>query len=151
MIDFIINLSNNNDYMNIMIIINWFMKIKHMISLKLLDIIKIAAIFIQNVFKLHKLFDTIISDYKNQFIVIFWKMLYIQLEVKVWFSIMFHFKTDNQIENANTIIKQYLQIYYSYLQNDWKKWFFLAEFIANNTMNESTNIISFYMTYRQNS
>ena len=42
-----------------------------MILLKLLDIIEITEIFIQNVFKLHELSDTIISDHEDQFIVIF--------------------------------------------------------------------------------
>ena len=42
-----------------------------MIFLKLLNIIEIAEIFTQNIFKLHELSDTIISDYENQFIVIF--------------------------------------------------------------------------------
>ena len=41
-------------------------------------------------------------------------------------------------------------MYYSYLQNNWKKWLSLAEFIVNNIMNESTNVILFYMIYRQN-
>ena len=71
MINFIINLSNSNDYTNIMIVINQLTKIRYMISLKLLNIIKVAEIFTQNVFKLHELSDTIISDHKNQFIVIF--------------------------------------------------------------------------------
>jgi len=74
-IDFIVNLSNNNDYTNIMIVINQLMNMRHIIFLKLLNVIKIAEVFIWNVFKLYKLFDTIIFDYENQFIVIFWKML----------------------------------------------------------------------------
>ena len=64
-IDFVVDLSNNNDYTNIMIVINQLTKMKYMILLKLLDIIKIAEVFIQNVFKLHELSDTIISDHKN--------------------------------------------------------------------------------------
>ena len=76
LIDFVINLSNNNDYTNIMIIINQLMKMRHIIFLKSLNIIKIAEIFIQNVFKLYELSDMIISDYKSQFIIIFWKTLY---------------------------------------------------------------------------
>ena len=63
----------------------------------------------------------------------------------------FHPETDGQTENVNTIMKQYLQMYCSYLQDDWEKWLSLAEFITNNTMNESTDVISFYMTYKQNS
>ena len=42
-------------------------------------------------------------------------------------------------------------MYYSYLQNDWKKWLFLVKFITNNMMNESTDVTLFYTTYKQNS
>ena len=71
MIDFIVNLSNNNDYTNIMIIVNQLIKMRHMILLKSLNIIKIAEVFIQNVFKLHELSDMIIFDCEDQFIAIF--------------------------------------------------------------------------------
>ena len=148
MIDFIVDLSNSNDYTNIMIIVDWFMKMRHMIFLKLLDIIEIAEAFIWNVFKLHELFDMIISDHKDQFIVIFWKMLCTWFKIEAWLLTMFHFETDDQTENMNIIMKQYLQMYCSYLQDDWEKWFSLAEFITNNMMNESTDVISFYMTYK---
>ena len=127
------------------------MKMRHMIFLKSLNIIKIAEVFIQNVFKLHKLSDTIISDHRDQFIVIFWKMLCTQLRIEVWLSTAFHSETDNQTENVNTIMKQYLQMYCSYLQDDWEKWLSLVKFITNNIMNESMSVISFYATYEQNS
>ena len=54
-----------------MIVIDQLTKMRHMIFLKLLDIIKVVEVFIQNVFKLHELSDTIISDCENQFITIF--------------------------------------------------------------------------------
>ena len=151
LMNFVINLSNNNDYMNIMIVIDWFTKMRHMIFLKLLDVIKVVEVFTWNVFKLHELSDTIISDHKDQFIAIFWKMLCTWLEINSQFSTACHFKTDDQTENVNVIMKQYLQIYCSYLQDDWEKWLSLAEFIMNNMMNELMNVILFYTTYKQNS
>ena len=42
-------------------------------------------------------------------------------------------------------------MYCSYFQNDWKKWFFLTEFSANNIKNESTDMMLFYVTYKQDS
>ena len=95
LIDFIIDLSNSNDYMNIMIVVDWLTKIKHMIFLKLLDVIEIAEVFIQNVFKLHKLSDMIISDCENQFIAIFWKTLCTWFKIEAWFSTTFHSETDD--------------------------------------------------------
>ena len=122
-----------------------------MIFLKSLNIIKIVKVFIWNVFKLHELSNMIISDCEDQFIVIFWKMLCTWLEIEAWLLTMFHSETDDQTENVNVIMKQYLQMYCSYLQNDWEKWLSLAEFIVNNTMNESMNVILFYAIYEQNS
>ncbi len=122
-----------------------------MISLKLLDIIKVAEVFIQNVFKLHELSVMIISDYEDQFITIFWKTLCIWLDIKAQLSTVFHSETDDQTENVNAIMKQYLQIYCSYLQDDWKKWLSLAEFMINNIINESMSVILFYVTYEQDS
>ena len=151
LIDFIINLSNSNDYMNIMIIIDQLTKMRHIISLKSLNIVKIAEIFTWNVFKLHELLNTIIFDCENQFIIIFWKILYTWLEIDSWFSTVFYSETDDQTENVNVIMKQYLQIYCLYLQNDWERWLFLAEFIMNNMINKSIDMILFYMIYRQNS
>ncbi len=151
LINFIINLLNSNDYMNIMIIINQLMKMRHMIFLKSLDIIKIAEVFIQNVFKLHELSDTIISDCEDQFIAIFWKTLCTQLRIEAWLLTAFHSETDNQMKNINVIMKQYLQMYCSYLQDDWEKWLSLAEFIVNNIINELMNVILFYIIYEQNS
>ena len=95
LIDFIINLSNSNDYTNIMIIINWLTKMRHMIFLKLLNIIKIAEVFIQNIFKLYRLSDMIISDCKDQFIAIFWKTLCTWLEIEAQLSTAFHSETDD--------------------------------------------------------
>ena len=123
---------------------------RHMIFLKSLNIIEIAEAFTQNVFKLHELSDTIISDHKNQFIVIFWKILCTQLEIEVWLLTAFHSKTDDQMKNVNIIMKQYLWMYCSYLQNDWKKWLSFIEFTVNNIMNESTDVILFYTIYEQN-
>ena len=81
LIDFIIDLLNNNNYMNIMIVVDQFMKMKHMIFLKLLNIIEVVKIFTWNVFKLYELFDMIISDCESQFVAIFWKTLCMQLEI----------------------------------------------------------------------
>ena len=107
-IDFVVNLSSSNDYTNVMIVIDWLTKIRHMILLKLLNIIEIAEIFIQNVFKLHRLSDTIIFDCRDQFIAIFWKTLCTWFRIEAWLSMMFHSETDDQTENTNVIIKQYL-------------------------------------------
>ena len=146
-INFIVKLSNSNEYTNVMIVVNQLTKMRHMISLKTLDIIEVAKAFTKNVFKLHELPDTIVSDREGQFVLTFWKTLCKRLNIEAWLLTAFHPETDDQTENANMIMKQYLWMYCSYLQDDWEKWLSLTEFTVNNMMNKSTNVILFYMTY----
>ena len=151
LIDFVVKLSNSNEYMNVMIVVNQLTKMRHMILLKMLDVIEVAEVFTKNIFKLHALPDTIVSDHEDQFILTFWKMLCKWLQINAWLSTAFHSETDEQIKIVNMIMKQYLQMYCSYLQDDWEKWLSLTEFTTNNTTNKSTDITSFYAIYRQDS
>ena len=54
-----------------MIVIDKLIKLQHLIALKFLNIDTIVDVFINNVFKLHELSDTIISDHDNQFVFMF--------------------------------------------------------------------------------
>src|SRR5437667_1473928 len=149
-IDFVVDLPSSNGYTNVMVVVDRLTKMRHMIPLKSLDVIEVAEAFIRNVFKLHGLPDTIISDRGGQFIATFWKTLCTRLGIEARLSTAFHPETDGQTENANAIMEQYLRMYCSYLQDDWEKWLSLAEFTANNTTNESTGVTPFYATYGQN-
>jgi len=137
--------------MNIIIIIDRLIKLQHLITLESLDVETVVDVFIKNVFKLHKLSDMIVSDCDSQFVSTFWKTLCTRLKIKARLSIAHHLKTDGQIENTNSIMKQYLWIYCSYLQDDWERWLSLMEFFANNMKNKSTNMTFFYTIYEQDS
>ena len=70
------------------------MKLWYFIALEFFDVETIIDTFIKNVFKLHELSDIIIFDYDNQFVFIFWKMLYTRLKIEAWFSIIHHSETN---------------------------------------------------------
>jgi len=53
------------------VIINYFTKMRHIIPIDLINAILIAEYFIKYIFKLYKLPNLIISDYRNQFILKF--------------------------------------------------------------------------------
>ena len=59
-------------------------------------------------------------------------------------STAFHPQTDGQTERLNAVMEQYLRSYVSYLQDDWSTWLPLAEFSANNTISETTNLSPFF-------
>ena len=47
------------------------MKIQYIIPIKLINIILVAEYFVKYVFKLHRLPNSIISDYRSQFVLDF--------------------------------------------------------------------------------
>ena len=49
----------------------------------LINAISVAKYFIRYIFKLHRLPNLIISDYRSQFISDFWQALYKQLDIQI--------------------------------------------------------------------
>jgi phage gp36-like protein len=54
--------------MNIMVVVDCLIKMRHMIPIELINAILVAKCFVKYIFKLHGLPDLIISDYRSQFI-----------------------------------------------------------------------------------
>ncbi|MBW0517664.1 hypothetical protein O181_057379 [Austropuccinia psidii MF-1] len=73
-----------------------------------------------------------------------------QLKISRDLSAAFHPETDGQTERLNQILEQYLQMYFSYHQDDWNTWFPLAEFAYNNVEHYSTKQSLFFTIYGRN-
>ena len=59
-----------------MVVVNYFIKMRYIIPIDLINTILVAEYFIRYIFKLHRLPNLIISDYRSQFILDFWQALY---------------------------------------------------------------------------
>jgi hypothetical protein len=79
----------------------------------------LAELFRSNIFCLHRLPDTIVSDHGPQFALHFWKHLYNSLKIEPCLSIAFHPEKDGQTEQTNAIMEQYLQAYVNYQEDNW--------------------------------
>jgi len=53
-------------------------------------------------------------------------------------STAYHPQTNSQTERVNQELKQYLQLYCNYRQNDWAEWLSIMEFSYNNWIHSST-------------
>ena len=62
-------------------------------------------------------------------------------------SIAFHFEIDDQIENANDVMKQYFRIFCFYLQDDWVRWLSMANYTARNHHSRSIDCFSFFANH----
>jgi len=83
LIDFIVDLPSSNRFMNIIVVVNRLIKMRHIIPMDSINIISVAKYFVKHVFKLHKLPNSIISNYRSQFVLDFWQALYKQLSIQI--------------------------------------------------------------------
>jgi len=63
-----VDLPSSNRFTNIIVVVNRLIKMRHIIPIDLINIILVAKCFVKHVFKLHRLPNLIISNYKSQFI-----------------------------------------------------------------------------------
>ena len=101
-------------------------------------------ILIWNVFRLHGLPSSIISDRGPQFISTVWKSFCKRLRIKVSLSTAYHPQTDGQSERANQEVERGLRTYCNYMQDDWAKWLPMVEFSDNNNLTSATQMSPFY-------
>ncbi|MBW0479185.1 hypothetical protein O181_018900 [Austropuccinia psidii MF-1] len=137
--DFITQLPLSNSFDSILVIVDRFSKmavfIPTMFSITSLDL---ANLFIKNIFSKHRLPSSIFSDRGPCFVSSFWTNLFQKLKIPRDLSTAYHPETDRRTERVNQILKEYLQMYVSYHQDDWNTWLPLAEFAYNNSDHSST-------------
>jgi hypothetical protein len=147
-VDFITHLPASRGYDAIMVVVDRLSKMRHFIPCRgTCDSEEAARLFMKDVWKLHGLPTTIVSDRGPQFISEFWKHLTRRLGISATLSTAYHPETDGQTERMNAALEQYLRLYVAYLQDDWADWLPLAEFAANDTASETTTITPFFANY----
>ena len=65
LINFIVDLPSSNRFANIIVIVNHLIKMWYIIPIDLINTILVAEYFIRYVFKLYRLSNLIISNYKS--------------------------------------------------------------------------------------
>ena len=79
----------------------------------------LARLFQDNVWKLHGLPESIVSDRGPQFAVELTKELNQMLGIKTKLSTAFYLQTDEQTERMNQELEQYLRFFVEHRQKDW--------------------------------
>ena len=95
-------------------------------------------------FSIHGYPLTIVNDREGQITSTLWKRLCKQCGIKVKFLLAHHSETNGQTENANKVMKNYLRAYISHFQHNCIDHLPMAEFLANNHVNESTEMTPFF-------
>ncbi len=97
-----------------------------------------------NVYWLHDLLSSIVSNRDFQFISTMWKSLCKRLRITVSLFTVYHSEINNQSKWVNQNVERELRIYCNYMQNDWVKWISMIEFNNNFNIFSITSMILFY-------
>jgi hypothetical protein len=108
---------------------------------------ELAQLLINNVWKLHELSSTIVSNRDSQFVSLVWKTRCKALKINIKFLTAFHSETNDQNEIVNQEMKRYLRVYCIYQQNDWSKWLWMTEFVFNAVTSTFIELFVFMTNY----
>jgi len=146
--DFIVGLPKSDGYTKIWVIVDRFFKMAHFIPLRTEEHIKeLALTFVKEIWHLHGLPESIVSDRDTRFTSKYWTSLMQLLQVKLNLSTAFHPESDGQTARVNQTLEQYLRSYCSYQQDDWVSLLPFAEHAYNTSMSESTKTSPFEINY----
>jgi len=114
----------------VLVVIDKLTKIVHFILTTEKTLVKgLARLFRNNIWKLHELLESIISDRGPQFAAGLMKELNGILEIKSKLLMAFYPQIDGQTERVNQELKQYLRIFIDHRQEQWPEWLGTAEFV----------------------
>jgi len=148
--DFITKLPLVQGYNSILVVVDWLTKMVHFIPTTEKTLAKgLARLFRDNIWKLHGLPESIISDRGPQFAAGLMRELNRMLGIKSKLSMAFHPQIDGQTERVNQELEQYLRMFIDHRQEQWPDWLGTAEFAYNNKVHSSIKTLPFKANYRQ--
>lgn len=133
-IDFVEGLPKSNNKDCIMVVVDRFTKVGHFLALTHpFTAAQVAQLFMDNIFKLHGMPISIVSDRDRIFTSVFWKELFNSMGTNLRMSSAYHPQTDGQTERLNRRLEHYLRAMVGTRPKNWSKWLPLAQWWYNTT------------------
>jgi len=104
---------------------------------------KLAELFISQLFKIHGMPTSIISDRDPTFTSKFWTEIFKAQGVFLAFSSAYHLQTDGQSEAVNKYLENYLRCMICDKPKEWVNWLPLVEYCYNTAYHHSTKMTPF--------
>lgn len=146
--DFVEGLPVSNQFNCILVVIDKLSKFGHFIALKHpYTASKVADVFLDRVYRLHGLPQSLVSDRDPIFTSIFWKELCRRTGIKLCMSSGQHPQTDGQTERVNQQVEGYLRCFISAHPHRWSQWLPLCELWYNTNWHSSTGRSPFEIIY----
>jgi hypothetical protein len=146
--DFIEGLPTSGHANCIMVVVDRFTKYAHFIPLHHpFTAAKVAAAYLDNVFKLHGLPKVMVSDRDPIFTSSFWKALFHSMGNELNMSSAYHPETDGQSERVNQCLECYLRCFTHACPKRWSQFLSLAEYWYNTCPHSALKTSPFVALY----
>jgi hypothetical protein len=148
--DFTTGLPKSGNKSVIMVVVDRLSKYAHFYALQHpFTTSKLAQFFMDQVFKLHGMPHSIVSDRDSTFTRNFWQELFKIQGTALHLSTTYHPHTDGQKEVVNKCLETYLRCFVSEKKNQWAQWLPLVEWWYNTSYHTTTHMTPFEAVYGQ--
>jgi hypothetical protein len=149
--DFIVGLPKSGNKSVIMVVVDHLSKYAHLCALQHpFYCIHSGSNFMDNIFKLHGMPHSIVSDRDPTFTNNFWQELFRLQGTQLHLNTTYHPQTDGQTEVVNKCLETYLWCFASDRQNQWAQWLPLVEWWYNTSYHTTTRMTPFEVVYGKN-
>lgn len=147
-LDFIGGLPKSKGKDTILVVVDRFTKYAHFLALSHpYTASEVAALFIQEIVRLHGFPRTIVSDRDPLFLSNFWKALFKAAGTQLNYSSAYHPQSDGQTEVVNRCLEAYLRCLSGTRPKQWLSCLAWAEFWFNTNYNASSHMTPFKALY----
>jgi transposase InsO family protein len=146
--DFIEGLPRSAHADTILVVVDLFSKYAHFLPLlHPYTALKVAQLFMDSVYKLHGLPQSIVSDRDKVFTSKFWQELFKLTGTTLRMSTSYHPQTDGQTERVNQCLETFLRSFVHACPTKWSHWLSLAEYWYNTSFHSSLGRSPFEVLY----
>lgn len=146
--DFITGLPKSQGFEVIWVVVDRFSRYAHFVALQHPISAKgLAQTFFDNIYKLHGLPESIVSDRDSLFLSEFWQNLFKICGTRLCMSTAYHPQSDGCTERVNQCLEQYLRGMSSQVPKKWAGWLSAAEWWYNTTFHSTLQTTPFQVVY----
>jgi len=148
--DFITGLPKSRNKSVIMVVVDRLSKYAHFYALPHpFTPTLVAQSFMDQIFKLHGMPTSVVSDHDSIFTSDFWQELFKLQGTQLKLSTSYHPQMDGQTEAVNKCLETYLRCFTSKKQHLWVQWLPLAEWWYNTNYRATTTVTPYEAVYGQ--